>query len=403
MKKHYVGLDVSNNTTSICIIDEKGKIVKEMIAETNPKSIDAELRAANLHIESVGIETGGMTDWLATEIRKLHWHVVCLDAFKMSKLISININKIDKNDSRLIAEAARINCLSNFNIEVHTRSLESRMIRTLIRTRQSLVSSRISLYNEIRGNLKGYGHKVATACPEVFCIRLKEIMNDLPPLLAKGILPMLSIYEVMSKEINALTETIETMGKQNENVKLLTQEPGIGVITALYFLATIDDPKRFKNPKAVGAYIGLTPSQYSSGESEKQFGISKRGDKVLRSLLFECATTVLYRSKRKNQLKTWGLKIKKKAGSNKAKVAVARKLSIRMYETLLAQKPYVEKVPQGKPKPKHQDLEYSTEELLNLVDLSKRNHGYLRVKNSNELKPLAKSFEIIYKHAMTGN
>jgi len=392
MKKHYVGLDVSNNTTSICIVDEKGKIVKEMIAMTNPESIDAELRVENLKIEAIGIETGGLTDWLATELKKRSWHVVCLDAFKMSKLISVNVNKTDKNDGRMIAETVRINCLSNFNVEVHTRSLDSRKIRTLIKVRQNLVNRRTGIYNEIRGILKGYGNQIPKASPDEFCNKTKEIIKSLCPYLSKGILALLNTYEVTNKEINELTKIIESSAKQNTNVEILTKEIGVGVITALYFVATIDNPKRFKNSKAIGAYLGLTPSQFSSGESKKQNGISKRGDKVLRSLLFECATTILFRSKTKSQLKTWGLKIEKKKGSNIAKTAVARKLSIRMYEALVAQKAYVEKVPKPKPKPKHQSFEFSTKELLNLAKLSKTSsRGCLCVKNVKELKPLARS------------
>lgn len=299
MKKHYIGLDVSNNTTSICIVDENGKIVKEMIAMTNPEDIHSALEATHLPIAAIGVETGAVSDWLVEELRKRSWCVICLDAFKMSKLISLNINKTDKNDARMIAEALRIQCLSSIDLEVHTKSTDSREIRTLIKIRQGIVNRRISVYNEIRGTLKGYGVPIAPAKPVEFCNSVKQIVKDLPPLVAKGILSLLNTYETLSKEIKGLTESIETIAAQNKDVEILTETTGIGNITALYFIATIDDPKRFKSAKAVGAYAGLTPTQYSSGEIEKQNCISKRGDKVLRSLLFECATTILFRSKKK--------------------------------------------------------------------------------------------------------
>ena len=141
-----------------------------------------------------------------------------------------------------------------------------------------------------------------------------------------------------------MTLRLETIAVKNEDAKMLMEMPGVGAITALCFLAVIDDPKRFKNSKAVGSYLGLTPTQYSSGQSERQGSISKKGDKTLRTLLFECAVVLLFRSKKKSALKTWGLKKAKTIGSRKAILAVARKLVIRMHHVFLTKQPYLDKV-----------------------------------------------------------
>ena len=397
MKKHYVGLDISDKETSIRILDESGEIVKQLLALSNPKDIERAIRSTGLTIEAIGLETGAMTDWIAGELKKRPqnegelekglWTVKCLDSYKMSRLISMNINKNDSNDGYMVAEALRIGCFSKkFNLEVHTKSPISREIRSLIKIRQNNVGRRISIYNEIRGTLKSFGVILPTATPGVFCEVVKEAIKNLPPLITMSITSDLNIYDSINKEVEKLTEAIEAIGEENEEVKLLTELPGIGVTTAIYFMAAIEDPKRFKSAKNVGAYFGLTPEQYSSGESNVMKGISKRGDSTMRSLLFEAATTLLYRTKAKSELKSWGLKLEKKIGSKKARIAVARKLAIMMFEVFNTKKHYIEKP--KKPKQKKEKYVLTTEELQNLLELSKE-HGCVSVKNAQQLKPLA--------------
>jgi transposase len=310
---YYIGLDISDKTTFICVIDQEGKIIYETNTLTDPKYINLEFQKLEFKIEAVGIETGGLSNWLVGSLRKLGWNVLCLDSFKMAKLISMNINKTDLNDARMIAEAVRINCFSIIQMEVHTRSENARSFRCLIKAREYSVRNRIGLYHHIRGMLKDFGVLMPSAKPEVFCDVIKKVMKELPSCVKVSVLSFLRIYETLTQEINDLTKTLEAISKQNEDVQRLTEIPGVGKITALYFLTIIDDPKRFENSKDVGAYLGLTPIQYSSGQSEKQCGISKRGDKTMRSLLYECSMVLLFRTKRTCELKRWGLKkVKKK-------------------------------------------------------------------------------------------
>lgn len=393
---HFVGLDVSDNTISICIVNEKGAIVHEIVCPTDPKLIDLELKKTELPIASIGLETGPMANWLTRTLRKLGWNVRCIDSYKSSKLISVNINKTDKNDARIIAEIIRINCFSSIvKMDVHVKSSEAQNLKRSIDVRQTLVQTRTRLYHAIKGFLKGEGIKSPSVSPEEFCKKVRDSTKDLVPLLISSMHSLLETYATLSKEIDQMTLRLETIAVKNEDAKLLMEMTGVGAITALCFIAVIDDPKRFKNSKAVGPYVGLTPTQYSSGQSERQGSISKKGDKTLRTLLYECAVVLLFRSKKKSTLKTWGLKKAKTIGSRKAIVAVARKLAIRMHHVLLTKQPYVEIKPKPKLKPEHT----LTTAQLELLLKQSQEKGFIQVAGIKQIKDLLeKSTSSSFKH-----
>jgi transposase len=146
--------------------------------------------------------------------------------------------------------------------------------------------------------------------------------------------------EILEKEIKKLDKEVIELGKQDPDVKLLQTIDGVGPITALAFKAEMDNPERFKDSKDAGAYVGLTPTQYSSGEIQRQGGISKRGSKRTRCLLVEAATSLLMRSKNWSKLKGWGMKLMKKKGNKKAIIAVARKLAVIMHRMLITKEPF---------------------------------------------------------------
>lgn len=402
MKSYYIGLDISNQETSICILDEAGNIVKELISQSTPQDIARAIRSTGYAVTAIGLETGCMSDWITGELRKCfdadvsnglnYWRVLCLNSFKVAKLLGMNINKTDQNDARMIAEVVRISCFSKqINLEVYSKSPDSRQIRSLIKIRQNNVRRRLSVYNEIRGTLKSFGIILSTASPSEFCVMVKDTIQGLPPYLVIAITSSLNIYESLNKEVDILTKSIEEIADKNEDVQRLTLLPGVGSLTALHYVATIEDPNRFKDSKDVGAYLGLTSSQCSSGEQVKMLGISKRGDPILRSLLFEAATVILYRTKRKSALKEWGHKLEKKLGSKKARVALARRLAVIMLEIFKTKQPFIE--PTKTSKRKRVEHALTTEELQILLDLSKEK-GSISARNIKELKPLTASCTI---------
>ena len=148
---HFVGLDISDATTNICVVNKEGFITQELVVLTQPQEIISAIKNMNLSIIKVGMETGAKSNWLYREISN-SYNVACYDGYKMAKLLSMNINKTDKNDARIIAEATRLSCFSDIlDMEVHVKSVSSQEIITLVRSRETLVQQNIQTYNCIRG------------------------------------------------------------------------------------------------------------------------------------------------------------------------------------------------------------------------------------------------------------
>lgn len=333
---NYVGLDVSLEATSICILNEKGKRVLEGEAESSPEAIGEFLQKTKLEIEQIGLESGNLTHYLKKGLLKMGYKVVVMESRKMAAILSTIINKTDKNDARGIAEALRV---GHFSECIH-RSDDAIELRSILHMRQTIVQQRTHLLNSIRGHLKVYGIKFPKKAGKTFREKVGAAIQQLRPRIQKAVFSLLNILDGIDHEIKVLNKEIEQMASQDEDVQLLQTIDGVGPITALAFKAELDDPKRFGNSKDVAAYIGLTPSQYSSGEIQRQGGISKKGSKRTRYLLVEAANSILNKCKTWSKLKAWGMKLKKKKGNRKATVAVARKLAVIMHRMLITKKPF---------------------------------------------------------------
>lgn len=333
---HYVGLDVSLKTVFICILNEKGKIIKEEELASTPESIGGFLKGTGLTIAKIGLESGNLTHYLKKGLQEMGYEVACMEARKMAAILATIINKTDKNDARGIAEALRV---GHYKECVH-RTDASIETRTLLHGRQTLVQERSHLTTSIKGHLKVYGIKLGKGTGKNFRTGVEQAITELNPRVKKVIDSLLNVLEVLEKEIKELDRLVKEAGKDDEQVQLLQSMDGIGPITALAFKAEIDNSKRFENSKDVAAYLGLTPSQYSSGEVFRQGGISKQGSKQVRCLLVEAATVLLMRCKTWSKLKAWGLKLLRKKGKKKAIIAVARKMAVILHRMLITGKEF---------------------------------------------------------------
>ena len=265
----------------------------------------------------------------------------------MAAFLAVRVNKTDDNDAEGIAEAIRCNLYK----EVSQKSQEAIEIGTLIQCRKTLVRQRVQLINSIRGFLKTYGIRLESCGEKEFPERVRAVLPGALMIAREGIESLVSCYEKLCLEIKNLDKKIETLGREDEDVKRLMTVPGVGIITAMSFKIEIDDPHRFKKSRDVGAYLGMTPRQYSSGETKRQGRISKCGSSALRTLLTEAGLVCLTRSKKWSRVKAWGLKIMRKHGVKKASVAIGRKLAVIMHRILLEKKDFIygeEKKPQVK-------------------------------------------------------
>ena len=208
--------------------------------------------------------------------------------------------------------------------------MDAHTLKMLLVARAQLVSQRQTIANTVRGLLKTFGLVIARGAKGLFPIRVREqlVGNDV---LAAIVEPLLVVWHALREQIATLDRQILARARANAAARLLMTIPGVGVVVALAYTAVIDDPARFRRSASVGAYVGLTPRRYQSGEVDRGGHISKCGDGLLRAYLFEAATVLLSRHRRASTLKTWGLALAKRVGMRRAKVAVARKLAVIMH------------------------------------------------------------------------
>ena len=321
--QHYVGLDVSLKQTAVCVVDEAGKIKREAMVASDPDAIAQFVAAHAPHAARIGLETGATSTWLWTELNKRGLPVVCIDARHAKAALNMQINKNDRNDAAGIARIMQCGWYK----EVRVKALDSHAIRALLGSRALLVQLKRDLENQIRGLLKNFGLVIGRAKMNTFTAKAIELIKG-QPALAAAIEPLLRAREALGRQIADLDRKLLRLARSEPQVRRFMTVPGVGPITALCYLATIDDPARFEKSRSVGAYVGLTTRRYASGETDRVGRISKCGDGMLRSYLYEAANVLLTRVARWSTLKVWGMRIAKRKSLGKAKVAVARKLAV---------------------------------------------------------------------------
>jgi len=334
--KYYIGLDVSQKQTAICVVDGAGKVFVEGCALSRPLDIAGWItnRVDACEVAKVGLEAGNMSSWIYTGLVKAGLPAMCLEAFQAHRFISTQRNKTDKNDARGLAQLVRMG--EDFLKLVTVRSQASQEARALLSMREHLVSQKASLENHICGILKPFGLMVprGDVCAETFRDRVLEALclaEDRGVHIQAIVMPSLDVYRSSREQLSLLTSQVEKLAKHDPTCKRLMTVPGVGPVVALSFATAVDYPERFKKSADVGAYFGLTPRQYQSGETDRMVGISKRGDPMVRQHLVTAATVLLMSTKKWCPLKAWGVKLAKKHGISKARVAVARKLAILMH------------------------------------------------------------------------
>jgi len=294
-----------------------------------PSDPEAITEFVRLHAESVmriGLESGPTSTWLWTELNKMGLPVICIDTRHAKAALKMQINKSDRNDAVGIARIMQ----TGWYREVRVKALDSHAIKALLVSRALLVKIKRDIENQIRGLLKNLGLVIGRAKMNTFKTRAQELIEDKPALIAV-VEPLLIAREAIAQQIADLDRKVMRLARNDAQVRRFMTTPGIGPITALCYLATIDDPTRFNKSRNVGAYIGLTTRRYASGETDWTGRISKCGDAMLRSYLFEAANVLLTRVAKWSALKAWGMRIAKRSGIRKAKVAVARKLAVMLH------------------------------------------------------------------------
>ena len=323
---HFAGLDVSVKETSVCIVDDTGRIVREVKVASEPEALLQVLRNPAYHFKRIGLEAGPLSQWLFSALAEAGLPAICVETRHMRAVLKAQINKTDRNDARGMAQMMR----AGLYRPVHVKTLRSQKLRMLLTHRKLLLSKAIAVENDLRGTLRNFGLKVGVVGTVKFEARIRELVEDLPDL-AVLVESLLVVRRVLREQIGILHRRLLAVVRDDDVCRRLMTIPGIGPVVALTYRATVDVPARFKNSKAVGAVFGLTPSKYQSGEIDRAGVISKCGDEMMRVMLFEAAQVMLTRTKKWSWLKAWAMKIARHRGMKKAIVALARRLAVIMH------------------------------------------------------------------------
>lgn len=320
---YFVGLDVSQKSTSICVVDAAGAMMWRGTCVSAPEQLAEVIRSHAGDDVRVGLETGPMTPWLVHELRGRGLDVVCLDARHARAALKMQLNKTDQNDAEGLAHIMR----TGWFRAVHVKSFDSHKARSLLGARVQLVGMTTRLSNHIRGVLKTFGLLPGSMRGMRFDRRVEAMLADRPDI-APIVTPMLSAWRQLREQIAVFDKAVRQITRQSPACQLLMSVPGIGALSVLAYVSAIEDPARFKTSRAVGAHFGLTPRQYQSGEIDRSGRISRCGDALGRTLMYEAAVVILTRVKRASALKDWALAVAKRAGPGKARIALARKLTV---------------------------------------------------------------------------
>jgi len=320
---YFAGLDVSLEETAICIVDDAGRIVREARAASEPEALAAFFGACGMTMDRIGLEACSLTAWLHAGLTEAGLPAICIEARQAKAAMGAMPNKTDRNDARGIAQIMR----TGWYRAVHVKSPACRSWRALLTARRLVLNKRRDVENGIRALLREVGLKVGTPSRKVFPGRVRELAAD-DPVLASLAESLLGVVEVMTCEVERLTRRVLDEVKAEPTCRRLMTVPGVGPLTALAFRATIDQPGRFRKSRDVGAHLGLTPRRYQSGETDVQGRISRCGDELARTALYEAAHSLLIRSSKWSALRAWGMAVAKRRGMARARVAVARKLAV---------------------------------------------------------------------------
>jgi transposase len=258
----YVGLDVSQKETEICVVDAEGRRVWRGKCPSRPEAIAGVLGEHAPGATKVGMETGPLAIWLWHGLKALNVPIDCLHARHIAAALSLQVNKTDANDAHGIAQVVR----SGWYRAVAVKSLHSCRVRAILSARRQLVEVRTSLYNQIRGLLKTFGVVLGAGAGGVFERAVHEQCPD-DPLVQDAIGALLSAWKVAGERKMALERQLIRIAREQDVCRRLATVPGVGAITSLTFVTALDDPTRFRRSRDVGPIPGSRRSATSPAKS----------------------------------------------------------------------------------------------------------------------------------------
>src|SRR5947209_19850 len=282
-----VGLDLGDKYPHLCLLDtNSGEVVEEGRLRTTPDAFAR--RFGSEEPLRIAIEVGTHSPW-ASRVLEEHGHEVLVANPRKTRLIHAGARKSDKIDAQKLARLARADPELLYPVEHRGEASQAHL--ALIRSREVMVRSRAKLINHVRGAVKSFGHRLPKCSTRSFH---KKAPEHLPEELKEALDDVVGIIASLTEKIEEADKKVENLATQSyPETELVRQVPGVGALTALTFVLTLEDPERFAKSRSVGAYLGLVPGKDQSGDSDPQKRISKEGDEMLRRLLVGSAHYIM--------------------------------------------------------------------------------------------------------------
>ncbi len=325
--KLTVGIDLGDKVSRVCVLDQDGAIIEESSVRTTDGALRQ--RFAAMPPTRVALEAGTHSPWVSRLLEECGQEVLVANPRKM-RLIYENDRKCDRVDAESLARLARLD--PNLLGPIQHRAADTQADLAMIRARAAIVTARTQLINSMRGMVKAMGGRLPSCSTKSFHVKVD---SGIPHSLRPALQPLLTEIGSLTESIGSYDRRIEELAKTKyPETTVLRQVTGVGALTTLSFVLTLEDPHRFGKSRDVGAYLGLRPKQRESGNSAPQLGITKAGDHELRRLLVQSAQYILGPFGPDTDLRRWGLKLAERGGKNakkRAVVAVARKLAVLLH------------------------------------------------------------------------
>jgi transposase len=323
----FIGLDLGDKHSYLTVIDQDGEMIEETRVPTTRTAFQRKF--SSLSTSKIAMEVGAQSRWVSDLLRELGHEVLVANARKL-RAIYANPRKGDRVDAEILARLARLD--PNLLSPIHHRSPQAQADLAVIRSRDALVRTRTLLINHARGIVKSFGDRLPSCSANYFATK---VAPSIPESLHPALLSILDTIASLTQQIRSYDRQIEAISEEHyPETALLRRIDGVGPITALAFILTLEDHQRFPKSRDVGPALGLVPRRDQSGDHDPQLRITKTGNAFLRRLLAGCAQYILGPFGPDCDLRRWGLKLAERGGKNakkRAVIAVARKLAILLH------------------------------------------------------------------------
>ncbi len=336
MKKNItIGMDLGDQSHVVVVLDKNGDEIEMRTISNNEFSLVEFF--SQYPKATVAIEAGTHSPWISRLLKEIGCKVYVGNPRKLRIIWDCN-DKSDKRDARILAMVCRVE--PRLMWPVKHREKQAYADLGIIKARDALVQNRVRLINHVRSVTKTCGYRIPKCSTPSFS---KQAPDHIPPELKESLAPLLLTIDLLTQQVKELDRQINKLCLKYPETKLLLQVPGVGPVTALAFVLTIDDPRRFRKSRQVGAFLGLTPRRDQSGKCDKQLRISKAGNTYLRSLLVGCGQYIIGPFGPESDLRKYGVSIVVRGGKNakkRAAVAVARKLTVLLHRLWVSNQSY---------------------------------------------------------------